>query len=245
MLVLAKAYPVVSSKYQELVCVAGITDSGELRRIYPLLWETFRYKQGFKKKTWIEYEVVGPKNEDKRLESIKIDPKSIRNLEEASFPEIMKLISSHIDTVEKHFEDFKNTNKSLGLVKPIILDFVREERLNKRMEAMKPQQTLDGKSAVRIDLIPEQLSYVYKCNPGEEKQHKHMCEDWELGALYRHYLPDTDKAFKKCRDKFLNKLPKKKDLHFMLGTHYRWKTPMIISVRLWDKSLVWLYFECV
>lgn len=57
-----------------------------------------------------------------------------------------------------------------------------------------------------------------------------MCEDWELGALYRHYLPDTDKAFEKCKDKFLNQLPKKKDLHFMIGTHYRWKTPMIISV---------------
>ena len=57
-----------------------------------------------------------------------------------------------------------------------------------------------------------------------------MCEDWELGALYRHYLPDNDKAFEKCRDKFLTQLLKKKNLHFMIGTHYRWKTPMIISV---------------
>jgi hypothetical protein len=230
MLVLAKAYPVVSSKYQELVCVAGITESGEIRRIYPIPWETFWNHKGFKKKAWIEYEALGPKKEDSRKESIKIDPSSITTVGEAGFKEILKLIKPHVSTVEDHVKDFKQANKSLGFVKPHILDFIREERLNKRMENLKPQQTLDGKSAVRIDLIPEQLSYVYKCSPDENRPHSHMCEDWELGALYRQYLPDTDKAFEKCKDKFLVKLPKKKDLHLMLGTHYRWKTPMIISV---------------
>lgn len=92
MLVLAKAYPVVSSKYQELVCVAGVTESGILRRVYPIPWETFWHNRGFKKKAWIEYDVIGPKKEDRRMESIKIDPKSITNLEEAGFKEIMKLI---------------------------------------------------------------------------------------------------------------------------------------------------------
>lgn len=44
-LVLAKAYPVVSSKYEELVCVAGITSTGQWRRLYPIPWEVF-WKQG-------------------------------------------------------------------------------------------------------------------------------------------------------------------------------------------------------
>jgi len=185
MLVLAKAYPVVSSKYQELVCVAGITESGQLRRIYPVPWETFWNKRGFKKKAWIEYEVLGSKKEDLRRESIKIDPKTIVNAGEASYKEILKLIAPHVSTVENHVESFKKTATSLGFVKPYIIDFIREERLNKRMESLKPQQTLDGKSAVRIDIIPEQLSYVYKCSPDEDKPYTHMCEDWELGALYR------------------------------------------------------------
>ncbi len=230
MLVLAKAYPVVSSKYQELVCVAGITESGELRRIYPVPWETFWRQKGFKKKAWIEYESLGPKTEDSRKESIKIDPKTIVNAGEATYAEVLGLISPHVSTVEKHVKDFKETDKSLGFVKPNIIDFIREERLNKRMEGLKPQQTLDGKSAVRIDIIPEQLSYVYTSGPADDKVHTHMCEDWELGALYRQYLPDTDKAYEKCKQKFLAELPKKKDLHFMLGTHFRWKTPLLISV---------------
>lgn len=236
MLVLAKAYPVVSKTYQELVCVAGITDKGELRRIYPVPWEKFWNKRGFKKKSWIEYEVLGPKTEDTRKESIKINPDSIVNGEEASYSEIMDLIQPHVASVEDHVKSFKDDNASLGFVKPHILDFVRGERLNKRMEKMKPQQTLDGKSAVRIDVMSENLSYIYKCTPDEERPHKHMCEDWELGALYRHYLPDRDIAFEKTKDKFLNKLPKKPNLYFMLGTHFRWKTPMIISVLYPKKS---------
>lgn len=35
LLVLAKAAPEASKKYEELICVAGITEKGEWRRIYP------------------------------------------------------------------------------------------------------------------------------------------------------------------------------------------------------------------
>ncbi|MDE1768833.1 MAG: hypothetical protein KGH67_04430 [Candidatus Micrarchaeota archaeon] len=41
LLVLAKAAPEISSKYEHLVCVAGITESGEWRRIYPIPWKIF------------------------------------------------------------------------------------------------------------------------------------------------------------------------------------------------------------
>ena len=41
LLVLAKAIPEISSKYEHLVCVAGITDSGEWMRIYPIPWKVF------------------------------------------------------------------------------------------------------------------------------------------------------------------------------------------------------------
>jgi len=229
MLVLAKAYPVVSNKYQELVCVAGITESGELRRLYPVPWELFWNHNGFKKKSWIEYESLGPKKEDTRRESIKVDPETIVAVREAGFKEILELITPHVASVEDHVRDFKETNKSLGFVRPHIMDFIREERTNRRMDELKLQQTLAGKSAVRIDVLSEKLSYVYKCHPEEDGTHTHMCEDWELGALYRQYQ-DKDEAFEKCRQKFLFELPKKRDFHLMLGTHYKWKTPMIISV---------------
>ena len=58
LLVLAKAAPEASKKYEELVCVAGITDKGNGENISnPLgnIWKTNDNK--FKKKQWIEYEL--------------------------------------------------------------------------------------------------------------------------------------------------------------------------------------------
>ena len=51
LLILAKAAPETSKKYESLVCVAGITDSGEWRRVYPLPWKMFWESSGrnFKK----------------------------------------------------------------------------------------------------------------------------------------------------------------------------------------------------
>ena len=60
LIVLGKACPIISKKYEHLVCVAGITDKGEWRRIYPVPWEVF-WKGNttrFKKKAWIEYELA-------------------------------------------------------------------------------------------------------------------------------------------------------------------------------------------
>lgn len=41
LLVLAKTYPTISKTYEHLVCIAGITEDGEWRRIYPVPWNLF------------------------------------------------------------------------------------------------------------------------------------------------------------------------------------------------------------
>lgn len=55
LLVLAKAVPEISSKYEHLVCIAGITEAGKWRRIYPIPWKIFwkSSSRNFKKKYWI------------------------------------------------------------------------------------------------------------------------------------------------------------------------------------------------
>lgn len=90
LLVLAKAAPEASKKYEELVCVAGITNKGEWRRIYPIPWEIFWRNKNtkFKKKQWIEYELVSNEPSDHRKESRKIIPESIVVLGDASYDEI-------------------------------------------------------------------------------------------------------------------------------------------------------------
>ncbi len=234
MLVLAKAYPNISSRYQELICVAGITESGDLRRIYPVPWRLFWANQGFSKKQWIEYRIVGTPEKDRRPESIKIDQNSIKKLQLASFREIKKMISPLLTNAEELAAKFKQDEKSLGFVRPSLIDLVESERDVEKFDEMEKQLTLLGDSAVRIDVIPVKLSYNYQCMDNAGKTcgytHNHMCEDWEMGALYRKYMEDRKTAYEKTKDAFLNKMISRPECYFMIGTHYRWKTPIIVSV---------------
>ena len=79
-LVTVKAYPEQSTKYNSSVCTAGITDEGELIRLYPIPFEIFRGKQSFKKYDWIEVDCKNNSKHEKlkRKESYKIRSDSLR-----------------------------------------------------------------------------------------------------------------------------------------------------------------------
>ena len=78
---IVKTYPTPSEKYQETVCTAGITESGEWVRLYPIQFRHLKAEQKFKKYTWIEIETK--KNpQDLRPESYKVNSDSIKILRE-------------------------------------------------------------------------------------------------------------------------------------------------------------------
>ncbi len=237
-LVLAKAYPVISKTYDNLVCVAGITESGELRRIYPVPWKVFWNQKGFKKKQWIECENLGRKSEDTREESRKIDISSIKNLDEASWNTIKDYVTKNLTTYNELKKKVKDTPTSIGFIKPEIIDFVKEKRSDivlEKIEAKKAQTTLESnfesgevKHAAKIEEFEENFSYVFTDDSTGEK-HQLNCIDWEAGALYRRYT-DREVGFQKLKERFLDDFKKKPEIYFMLGTHHRYKTLMIIAV---------------
>ncbi|MBB5321182.1 hypothetical protein [Marinobacter oulmenensis] len=53
-LILAKTYPSPSASYVETSCVAGITEQGEMRRLYPVPFRLLKDNQQFQKWQWIE-----------------------------------------------------------------------------------------------------------------------------------------------------------------------------------------------
>ncbi len=238
--VLAKTYPNVSKKYYHLVCVGGFTQNFKWRRIYPVPWKMFWENQtSFKKKSWIEYETQSDVPSDHRSESRKVIDTSIKSLGDAKFKEINDFLRENITTMEK-LTAINHRKVSMGVIKPYkILNFVQEpnEHYEKNIQKQ-AQQTLDGGSAVKIDILPKTYSYVFYCSPDCKTKHKIMCEDWELGQLYRNCekfreqgkYKDEKEVFEKIREKFLDTLPKKKDFYFIVGTHYRFTTYMIISV---------------
>ena len=70
-LVLAKTYPSPSAQHIETSCVAGITDQGAMRRLYPVPFRLIAGDQKFKKWQWIEGRVEKA-NKDHRPESHKL-----------------------------------------------------------------------------------------------------------------------------------------------------------------------------
>ena len=70
-LILAKTYPSPSAQYVETSCVAGISQDGSMRRLYPVPFRMIEEGQQFKKWQWIDVRIEKA-NKDHRPESHKL-----------------------------------------------------------------------------------------------------------------------------------------------------------------------------
>jgi hypothetical protein len=240
LLVLAKACPIVSKSYEHLVCVAGITDKGEWRRVYPVPWKVFWKDKGspFKKKSWIEYELLSDEPSDHRPESRKVIPETIKLLEEASFFEIKKMLDEKLTSLEE-LNKADHTSVSLGVVKPRIIDFVWKKAAHyEELVEKQKQQTLNKSSAVMIDIPEREFRYKFKCSDSCNIIHDMLCEDWEVSELFRNCkkklgeagYEDLDAVCRKVKEKMFDFMKQKKDLYFVVGTEYRFGTYMIVGL---------------
>lgn len=246
LLVLAKAAPEASKKYEELVCVAGITDKGEWRRIYPIPWEVFWRSSAsrFRKKWWIEYELEDETPRDQRPESRKVKFGIIKPLREASFKEIEELLKPRLQCI-KDIAAKGTKVQSLGVVEPKeVLDFVPLDNPHYvELVTMGQQKDLFGESAMKLE--PPKFKYRYKFRDDlAGKVHELLCEDWEAVELYRHCedyrkagkYPDEKTVHEKVKDKFLNSIFKNKHVYFIVGSHFRFPTFMVVGVIYPKKS---------
>ena len=76
-LITVKTYPIPSKKYDELVCTAGVTKSGDFVRLYPINFRDLPYTQQYKKYQWIEVLAEKHQERDARKESYRPDSDSI------------------------------------------------------------------------------------------------------------------------------------------------------------------------
>ncbi|MBQ7702373.1 MAG: hypothetical protein IJT54_08240 [Candidatus Methanomethylophilaceae archaeon] len=240
-LVLVKAEPAPSSKYGSSVCTAGITEEGEFIRLYPVPFQIFcDPAKRFNKYDWIEVECERS-DSDYRKESYKIKPETIRTVghigTDYNWQERNSIILPH---VSKNIAELKESNSSLGIIKPTeILDFYRDKKTNDAEIRNEFRQTFqlifdeEGgmKKIPHIRPMDVHYSYIFKCD-GDEK-HDYICEDWELYQSSRSWLDrygTEDNVWDKIYEKYYDTFTKENDLHFFVGTHYRFKTWMIIGL---------------
>lgn len=243
-LITVMTYPLPSRSYDEVICTAGITESGDWVRLYPV---DYRYRhpfQQFKKYQWIEVdlEMRGHSN-DNRKESRRPDLESISILGEPIPPangwiDRRKIVNSMQVNTVKELESLYNADKtSLGIVKPTRILDVKIEKADREWkpewQEIYEQTRLFGVPPKPLKKIPYKFSYVFECCDNH-KAHNAMIEDWELGVLFLgecDRLQDEEKAAESVRHKYLNVMCcEDRDTMFFMGTTFPFNKWVVLGV---------------
>lgn len=217
-------YPSYSQKYIATVCMAGITSNGELRRIYPVTWEEYQTKRP-KVGERIRYKIR--ETATKRKESCKIYSDSIEIVSHANSDSLLSMIKGQCTTLcDLQDQD----SQSLGFIQPTINDLSVDESSNHRRKAAKynEQITLEGDS-LPVMILPYQVRFHFDCSTGCETDHAILCEDIRFCNKCWEFEYRTDNI-KDIEEEYVEWMTQFSDLYFMVGTHHRWGSWLVISL---------------
>ena len=250
-LITVKTYPALSSKYEELVCTAGLREDGSWVRIYPVQFRRRNYDEQYSKYDWRELDLVkntsDPRPESFRPVSDDTEIKKVGHLDtdgKGLWKERRKIVlrnlrSNLIELIEEAKDPKIAT--SLAVYKPReIIDFTaipeKEREWSSEKLAFLQQGNLFEKRGDRIQIVrklPYKFKYKFLDEKGKERNL--MIEDWETGQLFWRMLDkykDEKIACGKVREKYLDDFARTKDLYFYLGTtklnQFRAPNPFVI-----------------
>ncbi len=242
-LITVMTYPHPSEKYDELICTAGITPTGEWVRLYPV---DYRYRprdQKFRKYQWIDID-LGPHGHkgDGRKESREPDLSSIQLVGEAlpttkkwrQRRDIIDPLPHH--TVKELQELYDRDRVSLGIVEPTrVLDLEvtkADETWKPKWQSIYEQMRLFGEPPKPLRKIPFEFRYVFECHDSD-KPHRALITDWELGVLYlkeESRLGSPEAAVESVKKKFFTEIcAPDRDTRFFMGTVYPHNTWIVIG----------------
>lgn len=205
-LVTVKAYPSVSTKYGEAVCVAGVrldTPEPEWVRLFPVDFRGLPREQQFAK-----YQIVKVRaqkhSSDRRAETWRPDPSTFVLGEKipsgGAWPKRRPYVEPLVGPTMCALNAGRKgggPGPSLGLVRPARIKGVKVEQESAWSEAQ--QSTLaQGDLFVakkKADLVKpdHSFSYKYDCEEPGCTGHEQKIVDWELGESYRKW-PQTGQA---------------------------------------------------
>jgi hypothetical protein len=123
-LITVKTCPIPSAKYDELVCTAGVTETGDFVRLYPINFRDLPFSRPFQKYQWMEVEATKHTGRDSRKESYRPNCETISLIREPISPKDNWVERAKYALAKKSrsMEDLKDQKKldrtSLGIFKP-------------------------------------------------------------------------------------------------------------------------------
>lgn len=246
-LITVKTYPVVSERYDELVCTAGVSPGLGFVRLYPVRFRYLPYGQQYRKYQWIEVDAVrNPK--DSREETYLPDSESIslvgRPIDTANgWAERRRIV---LPWLSQSIERLTEQGRSLGIVKPAeVLDLkctpVARDWSSKDRERLH-QYMLFGPDRKPLQKLPYKFQYVFRCDDSNCKgTHTLMVEDWELGVFYFKMAEESQgnepAAIAKVREKFLDVLcGPTRETYFFVGNTLAYPNSWLVLGVFWPPT---------
>ena len=229
-LITVRTYPNPARKGIEVSCTAGITESGEWRRLYPIPYRFLSFDKRFRKYQWIE--ANARKGSDPRPESYNVDIESIHICSEPlstsnKWRDRKRILSPLEAPSLCHLQKApKGSRKpSLGFFKPKSIGALTIEKegspdwtLEEHQKLL--QTDLFGKTPPHpLEKIPYRFSYKFTCDEPNCTGHQLMCTDWEIGEAYRKWRPSYGTRWEwAIRNRFETQMAIERDTHFFVGT---------------------------
>lgn len=255
-LITVKTYPIPSSRYDELVCTAGVVESGDFIRLYPVNFRDLPFSKQYRKYQWLEVDAAKHTGRDSRKESYRPNCESIQLLGEPiaaknDWKERARYaLAKKSQSMEHLYAQQEADRTSLGVFKPRKIEdlvvssdtdkwkpaFEAALRQHRLWETRKASQEPPRK-------VPYKFHYQFECDDERcSRKHQMMIEDWEVGALYWKCIDagaTPHEAAVKVKQKFLDQLcAPDRDTHFFVGTILAHPKSWVVIGVFWPKVRV-------
>jgi hypothetical protein len=245
LLVNVKAYPAVSEKYGEVVCVAGIrtdTEQPTWVRLYPIAFRDLPFRQRFHKYQHVSVEASRHSGDPR--------PETFRpNIDTLQVGEIVKTKKAW-DARRRYVEPLivesmcaaqrqqEVDGTSLAAFRPgEVMDLLVDDEADAwdpDKAGVVAQPSLFMQTKKGLEKIPYRFRYEYRCSTPGCKGHAQSMIDWELAESYRSWRENYSEPvlLEKIREKFLDQMcGKTRDTIFFVGNmHQHPKSFLVLGV---------------
>lgn len=224
-LVLVKAFPQPSQKYEETVCCAGVTPEGQFVRLYPIRFRHLPRDKQFNRWDVVEYDAqrsVG----DHRPESRHVNEDSIAIVQSGSQLDDEQKVRAWLPHVSPSLQALKDenmaTHKSLGIIKPEpgSLKFKARKLSKSSADDVALQSAFNQISLLHSSqLTPISVDYefIYHFDCGG-RSHEMKIHDWEVQSAFHNFKRQYgDGAMDALIEQYQHRIPER-HLHFVMGT---------------------------
>lgn len=243
-LVTVKAYPNLSRKYGETVCVAGIDlQANQWIRLYPIPFRDLDNNQKFKKYNIIEVKTIKARN-DHRPESFRVDRDTIKvagsvdyKPNKVNWAERKRIV---LPTASRSMCEIlrlsDSEDKSLGVFKPKNVSFSWEKVAvedKKKRESYYAQQDFLEKKKDPLEKMPYVFRYSFFCaNEKDCQGHSYPIIDWEIAQSFRSWrrrYKTTEKLLEMIEEKWIGMIcAPKRETYFYVGNQLRFRDNFMI-----------------